>query len=275
MSQQLPDLPDLLPGFAARLEERAEALAAAQHDDAPAQAAPRPTRRRRWRMLGGAGLLAFVAVSGTYAAGLWHPRLGSNPNDAPAASAQPVAPELLDRLAVLRRPQNAADRGTAATLALRSPATSGSAVQTAGVRTIALAGGVTAVLVPLIERDSGVQQLCLTVLLGGPTGPARACATAGDVAGGRLLLAFEGPTSQATEADLAARRRAAQGGKPDAGGGLAEGPSTQTPNRVVGVAPDQIRAVWIGGDHRAPVDRNLFDAVVPELPSELRARWDD
>lgn len=273
MSEPLPELPDLLPGFAERLEDRAETVAAAHRT--PASAEAESTRaRRRWRLLGGGTLVAVVAVSGAYATGLWRPQLGSNPANAPAASARPVAPELLDRFAVLRRPQTDADRGAAATAALRFPATSRIAIQTAAVRTVSLPGGGSAVLVPMFDAATRTQELCLAVL-DGPRPGGRVCGTADHVAAGKLLVATEAPAAAGVEADRAARRRDAQRGGEGAGGVQQDAPADPGTTRVTGVVPDGVRALWVGDVGPVEPNANVFDVTADAVPADPRARWDD
>lgn len=276
MSKPMPDLPDLLPGFADRLEARAEQVAARHRaiDSGDATSTPSSASRRRWRLIGGGTLVAVVAVSGAYATGLWRPQLGSNPADPPAASARPVAPELLHQLAVLRRPQTEADRGAAATAALRFPATRRTGIQTGAVRTVGLAGGGTAVLVPMIDQASGAQELCLAVLAADQT-DARACATTAEVADGRLLVATSGPFAASAEAERTARRRDAQRAQGDTDGGVRQPPSTGGTARVVGVAPDGVRAAWVGEAGPATTADNVFDLGATGVPANLRARWDN
>lgn len=274
MSTPTPELPELLPGFAERLEARAEEVAASHRT--PTSADPHPTRhRRRWRLFGGGTLVAVVAVSGAYATGLWRPQLGSNPDDAPTASARAVAPELLDRFAVLRRPQTDADRGAAATTALRFPATSRAGIQTAAVRTVPLRAGGSAVLIPIIDEVAGTQELCL-VVLAAPKASGRACATADQVAAGALVITAEAPASAAAEADRAARRRDAQQGDAAGRGGVQQDPSAAGgATRVTGVAPDGVRALWIGDVGPVEPADNVFDVTAESVPTDPRARWDN
>lgn len=270
MTKPLPDLPDLLPGFAERLEARAEAVAAAHRAEADHVEA-RP-RRRRFRRAGAGAAAVLVLASGAYAAGLWNPPLGSNASDAPVASNRPVSAELLDRIGALREPQREADRGAAASYALRFPATSETAIQTRAVRTRTLPSGATAVLVPTIDRATGGQHLCLWVQ-STDDHPARTCAAAAEVLDGRLVLSVERRPSSASEEERARRRRDAQGGTTGAGG------VTQAPTggavRVVGVVPDGVRAARFGDAPPVAVRDGLVEARLSAPPSELRARWDD
>lgn len=278
MSKPLPELPDLLPGFTERLEARAEEVAAAHRETTrvtPDDATPR-RNRRRWRLGGGAALVGFVAISSAYATGIWHPELGSNADAPPVASARPVAPDLLNKLAVLRRPQTDADRGAASTYALKFPATERIGVQTAAVRVVSLPGGTTVVLIPMVDLDTGTQDLCLWVRRPGADRGGRSCATTAEVIGGEFVQAEGTVPSSEVERTRADRRRDAQGDAPDEGGGVQQQPTTMSGTfRVLGIVPDGVRSVHVGSSAPIPVDQNLFDGTMTDVSPDLRARWDD
>ena len=278
MSKPLPELPELLPGFAERLEARAEEVAASHRETTRADHAPkaRGSRgRRRWQLAGGAALAGLVAISGAYATGLWRPQLGSNPDDPPVASARAVAPELLDRIGALRRSQTDADRGAAASYALKFPATSQTGIQTGAVRTASLPAGGLVVLVPVVDLRTGAQELCLWVRQAGESTGGRSCAGTPQVLNGGLVQSTGPAPDPTSEAQRAQRRRDAQG-EAEGGSGVQQ-PADGLPEvfRVVGVAPDEVRSVRIGSGDPIPVDGNLFEGTVTELPADLRARWDD
>ena len=255
---------ELIPGFTARLQARADQVAADR---------TRARQRRRIRV-GLTSLGAGLAIaSGAYATGLWRPDLGSNPSDAPSAVDSAPAPELLDAVGVLRRPQTAADRGAAAQYALRFPATAETAIQTRFVRTLAV-GPKTVVLVPTHNEATGEQGLCLWASDLAANGSARVCATAGQVRDGRLVLSTSAPATAATEAERAQRRRDQQT-PAGSSGGVMQSTRPSGAISVVGLAPDGIRRVRVGDSAPVPVTDNLFEAAPSTEPAPLRATWDD
>ena len=119
-------------------------------------------RRRPWLTRPIAVGLTLTAFAGTAfaAVAIWTPLLG-NPrygyNPGAATSAPPAAQ--LEALAVLRRPQTAADRGALSQAALTYVNDYTSGVRTAYVRLLATVGSEAFVLVPVEERDASAATL--------------------------------------------------------------------------------------------------------------------
>src|SRR4051812_29345313 len=116
-------------------------------------AAPASPRRRRWRtrrVVALAFAALTIAVPALAATQPWEPILGDPAHDnAPAGiSTTPAPNDQRGLLAVLRRPQTAADRGPIAEHLLASVGTEYKGVRLSPIRLLTPAGGQHALLVP-------------------------------------------------------------------------------------------------------------------------------
>lgn len=194
---------------------------------------PRVTRRRRIVRRGWiAGLATFaVATPALAVVQPWTPLLGSNGNDGPLTASQaPVASDLKESLAVLRRPQTDEDRAEATAALAQLSNLNG--VQTADIRV--LANG--SVLVPAEAPDLPPGQfypaggvLCLVRTDGASCVPAKSVRSRG-------LFSIQ--------------------------------VSTETGTSVSGLVPDGVATVRYSPKDGAPVDArvdtNFFQVTVPQ-----------
>jgi hypothetical protein len=163
--------------FLDRLEQQ---LVAAEHALA---AAARP-RVARWtppkRLLIALAAL-IVAVPAVAATQPWQPILGRPAlHDTPSGTSNtPVPADALALLAVLRRPQNAQDRGPTATALLRSVGQEFAGVRPASVRLVTVFPGHHALVLSATTGGGISQPVCLVFSDGGLCGGAHALRTSG------------------------------------------------------------------------------------------------
>jgi hypothetical protein len=130
----------LLPPVRAQLLDAAERRSKAGRQT-------EPKRGRPWRRpLRVAGIVIFLALAGgsaAAAAGLWQPVLGRPEldNTPQGVSEAPIPRNARDMLGVLRRPQSAADRGSATRALLRHAGSESSGVRLDSVRLVTLSNG--------------------------------------------------------------------------------------------------------------------------------------
>jgi hypothetical protein len=164
--------------FLDRLEQQ---LVAAEHALAAAAARPRVVRWTPPKRLLIALAALIVAVPAVAATQPWQPILGRpGLHDTPSGTSKtPVPADELALLAVLRRPQNAQDRGPTATALLRSVGQEFTGVRPASVRLVTVSPGHHA-LVLSATRGGGISQpVCLVFSAGGLCGGAHALRTSG------------------------------------------------------------------------------------------------
>lgn len=287
MKPLFPDVAERLRVLADEREAELTSSASASAHETKARP-PKRSRRPGWRT-GTFALIGALAISsGAYAArGLWQPELGSD-KDRPTAIAGPPSTDLVERIAVLRRPQSEADRGAASQQALRFPDSPRTGIRTDFVRRVEPAGTAdAAVLVPLKMHD-GTERLCLWV---GPRdvaegeGGARGCATATKALQGRLVFGTGEMPRPEAEAELAPirrekaalewdgqRRRVLTDEEQRRYDELEKLESETTRRvyadvtlRVVGVVPDGVAKVRVGEPGQVvEVHDNTFSVVMPE-----------
>ena len=121
---------------------------------ARAQSASR-VRRHRWsgRRMVVLGFSVLTVGSALAATTPWQPQVGDQRRGHPTLSSSPVPSDQLAALAVLRRAQSSADRGSQVQAVLRLIGSEVSGVRLAGVRLLATRADGAIVLVPL-ERES-------------------------------------------------------------------------------------------------------------------------
>jgi hypothetical protein len=232
--------------FGVQLTTAADELAASR-GIAPVGGRARARRRRHlpWLTRPIAVGLALAAAGGTAfaAVAIWTPLLGNQQYGYnPGASTSAPPQDELNALAVLRRPQTDADRGslTQAALTYINDYTTG--VRTAYVRLLATVGGEAYVLVPVEQRDSSGASV--------------------------------GATSAAAVPDALCLYAINSAGPTDVVGGcwsLAEVVSGQAafvvPGQFVGLAPDGATTAMTtfisGPPQSAPIDQNFFDISLP------------
>ncbi|MDO9353173.1 MAG: hypothetical protein Q7T55_05730 [Solirubrobacteraceae bacterium] len=285
--------------------ERLRAAADEREHPAPHELPSRPRRSSRrpgWRT----GLVALAGglliSTGAYAArGLWQPELGTE-NGRPTAIAGPPSMSLVDRFAVLRRPQTEADRGAASQQALKFTGSADDGVRTDFVRRLEPAGTDDAVVLVPITMGDGSERLCVWV---GPrearegVGGSRGCGTAREALQGSMWIGIgEMPDrDDPDEAELASLRRqqsAILG--PDRGSADRDGLSADDKAaladldeklreasgraladhtlRVVGLVPDGVTQVRLGNPARiVPIHDNVYSLVIleRELGNPMRA----
>ncbi len=139
---------ELVPG----LEQYCIAMAD-QHAEPPAEPW---RRRRRVRMSALTTVFALSLVGGAFAvSAVWDPRLGDGRRSPATASTSSVPAEQSAALAVLRRPQDAADRGAVTRKALRFQDASFEGIRTDAIRILGeTATGENAVLLPVARLNS-------------------------------------------------------------------------------------------------------------------------
>lgn len=265
----------LLPGYKERLGRAATQVAAEHQTRAGARGSGRVRGpRRRGRHIGAGMALGIVAVSGVaYASqGLWRPSMGDDRRGRAVATDSPLPPALLERYEVLRRPQNAEDRGAGSRDALRWQ--SRGLIQTNGVRRVGTGSDRSAiVLIPMAKKRAApadadrTRSLCLwkqdPVEAGGMS-----CQSIDDVpAQGVMLFTVEEGKLPAV---LERRRRKIFRETARKGGGAVRVPGELMPvgtAQVVGLVPDGVARVRVGPPGRqriAIVNQNLYQLQISE-----------
>jgi hypothetical protein len=150
-------------------------------------------RRHRWRwrrsprLIVAPVLLLGVAVPALAITQPWRPILGRGPGGAPLGISQtPVPGDAVSALALLRRPQDAADRGPITQQLLRGVGQEFAGVRLNSVRLVTLAPGHHAVVIsaeaigrPAAGQIDGRNPICLVWSYGGVCGPASGVQTTG------------------------------------------------------------------------------------------------
>lgn len=253
----------VLPDLSAQLIE-----AATRRLDTP-RIAPPPRAARRARL----GLIAVGAVltSGTAlaATGVWSPPLGDDHRPHPTISATAVPADQAATLAVLRRPQAAADRGATVRQVLRFlDRRSVDGVRTDAVRLLSTADR-GYVLIPVVKGTNHTAggQLCLFAV--DVEGSGFSCFSTQQVLSGRAVL-MSMQLADPTPAERAAFRKAAKEAHGKSFTVPGARPRQQGPTTLAGLMPDGVSTVQTqtaSGVVRAPVAHNFFVLKVP-LPRD-------
>ena len=286
-----PALPDEMPPAAtvARLKS-AYAQPVAQRS----RLAPPQRRRRRPSRRIGLLAIAGVIVSGTAVAatsGGWRPLLGSSDRPRPLVATSSVPSEQLAALAILRRPQTAADRGPIVQEALRKLDRQNiNGIHTNAIRVIFHSPREVAVLIPAqrfghqikgVSASKTVQRDVLYLMSGSYQNARIWKITSG---GKPKTIRFPGGYSWGgTLGTLETLRTSGiqTGTSPDGSGGVVlDGRPERIVNRRVTLVPDGVARVKVrlraGRSVTVPVHNNVYRYTVRgSLPPAWGATWLD
>lgn len=268
---------DLESNLMAAVRERQTSAVAVAPQGAPRRRARSSGTRTIWL----AGIALFGTSGVAFAShGLWMPVLGSSSDQVQEAVKGAPAQEALGALAILRRPQTDADRGSAAQYAVRFP-NNQRYVRTNFVRALGVSvRGNPVVLIPTgaSEAAGPADEFCLWVagVRGGGSGT---CASIAAVKEGKLTIAVGAAPDTEREAQRARDRKktledmAAAGAESAMGSGETFS-DEETMLTVVGLVPDGIESVELPGEGSAKVAANAWKASISEgeFTGETRLR---
>ena len=259
--------------------------------DALARAVAYRKPRRRWLPTGRVALVVVgaVVVTGTAVAatGTWRPLLGSDRHPRPQAARSAVPADQLAALAILRRPQTAADRGPLVQQALRVlDRRTINGIHTDAIRVIFRDRGQVAILVPAERIGNPVHPATLQrhlLCLISSSHAASQTINVIDHGKRKIIHLRAGDTGWGwTCGDTTMLRTSGiqTGTSPDASGGLVVNGRANWPvqNRIT-LVPDGVARVTVRLRHRqtvtVPVHNNVYRYTTRDSPAFMGTIWYD
>lgn len=245
--------------------------------------APRPKRRRRRFGVLAVGVV-IASGSAVAATGPWRPQLGSDERGArPRAAAQSsVAPELLEALAVLRRPQTETDRGPLVRDALRHLSRETiDGVHTDAIRVLFQNRREVAVLIPAQQGPRGIGGDVLCLMSASYAEAQTITLTQrGERRRMRLPAGYSGWGGTCAGIDRLRKTGIAVSTRPDGGGVMTTDPRrAKFTLRVITLVPDGVARVKVRLRQRrfvtAGVRGNVYQYTRRDIPANLGSTWYD
>jgi hypothetical protein len=222
---------------------------------AAAEGLARP-RRLRAPLAIALGVLAAGGAAAT-ATDFWQPQLGDDRRGHPTASASDLPREQLERFAVLRRPANENDRGPQVREALTYFGPQFEGIRTNAVRVVGRGHeGRPVILLPAVSAHGKRDALCLFAV--DVEGSGGSCFTTAEVLDRKAVIGIGPPPPQHPEP---CDPRDPGSCRPP-----------MTPLTLMGLVPDGVRAVRVGG-RTVGVRDNFFRATLDDLPAGRAIVW--